>query len=223
MTRLTKALVVIGLVVALTVIGSGTALMAPAAPNDVSYDSLTVGCGTGDATTQSVPIVANNVGADGVAGFDISFSYDQTKMSITSVVAGSNYGGQANCSPTVQKLFDDGGTAYVTAACTLDPTPAVTGEVELMVVNFASVGGDIGPYTVTLLANPLGVPTGVWGPNNNKVAPGALLNGCTPTSVELSDMNANSASPAALSLWPLLAGGAVVAAGGAFAVMRRKR
>ncbi len=49
---------------------------------------------------------------------------------------------------------------------------------------------------------------------------------CAPTAVTMTGFGANNANPAAggvMALWPLLAGGAAVVAGGAYALSRRKR
>jgi hypothetical protein len=48
---------------------------------------------------------------------------------------------------------------------------------------------------------------------------------CAPTAVTMSGLDATSDSPAPFvaSAWPLLAGAAAVAAGGAYALLRRKR
>lgn len=227
MARYSKALVIVVLVVALMLIGTSSGLMAPAEPL-VTFDSIRVECGTGTSSNQAVAITAQNVGANGIAGFDLNVQFDHTLLQLDSVEKGSDWNA-FGCGNFISVGFDDGTYAWITSACTTAPgSPALTGSnLEIARLNFSKVGGgDIGPYSVTLNTTGVGVPTGLIGPDNVKAeaTSGQLLVACTPTAVELSDMSANSASPAtALALWPLLAGGAAVAAGGAFVALRRKR
>lgn len=131
----------------------------------------------------------------------------------------------AGCSPSVQIAFDDGTFAWISGQCTnAIPNPGAAGaNVELAVLHFSWATPQ--PYTVQLVTTGVGVPTALIGPDNVVVpATAQQLISCIPTAVTMSGFDAATDSPAPFvaSAWPLLAGAAAVAAGGAYALLRRK-
>lgn len=205
--------------------------VASAAPASVSFDSITSSCGVpssnpgSDAavviTAQNVPNVAGN----GVVGFELEVEYPHAQMTLDAVTPGSSMNALAGCSPSVQIGFDDGTFAWVSGQCTNTvPNPGAAGSnVELAVLHFSLLTSQ--PYTVRLVTTGVGVPTALIGPDNVIVnATAQQLISCVPTAVTMSGFDAATDSPApfAAAAWPLLAGAAAVAAGGAYALLRRK-
>ena len=235
MARHARGYVVISLVLLLMALSPGLALMAPAAP--VTYDSITVGCGyehPSNPNQQRVAVTAQNVGGDGIAAFNLAFQL--TNVEVASVTAGSGWAAPAACTTTTAGFYTPGpGVSQyyvVTGSCTSAPSvPAVTGpNVELVLLNLTAPGGAplTGPYNVVLITQEpnFTISTALVNPANQPTTAtaGQLLAACTPTAVTMSGFEAATDSPApfAGAAWPLLAGVAAVAAGGAYALLRRK-
>lgn len=214
------------LVMALLLLAVSAVSAAPAA---IPVTSITIAVvdATG-ASTALVPVTAQNVGAPGVRGFDLWFNYDHANLSIdvpTSVV-GSNMAA-LNCGFGLGFNYDDGSQTLISGFCTSGTAAATGANVELMKVRFNLIGAP-GVYPITMPATILGQPSQLTGSQGNigipaQYIPGELTIG-TPTAVTMTGLDAasSSAAPFAAAAWPLLAGAAAVAAGGAYALLRRK-
>lgn len=236
MSSRTRAFFVMALVLMLLALGTSSAFMAPKAPDaNVTFGSITVGCGVSDPTNPGfakVRITAQNVGGGGIAAF--SLAVQLTGAEVVSAVAGSGWTGTgAACSPNFTPFATGGAFYALTGTCTASPIPdpALTGaDVELAVMTVRAPGGGalVGPYTVSLVTQEpfFTIKTEMAAADQVRVPALAnqLLAACTPTAVTMSGFDATTDSPApfAAAAWPLLAGAAAVAAGGAYALLRRK-
>lgn len=213
----------VALVVAVVGVGS-------AAPAVIPVDSFTVA--TVDAspgTTALVSVTAQNVGAPGARGFDIWFNYDHANLSLD--VVNSEVGSTMaalGCSFGLGEVFDDGSQKLIAGFCTTQAGPPAQGaNVELIKLRFNLIGAP-GTYTISIPPNILGQPSQLTGLQNNSGAPATYIPGQltlgVPTAVTMAGFDATTDSPApfAAAAWPLLAGAAAVAAGGAYALLRRK-
>ncbi|MEI2691916.1 MAG: hypothetical protein V9H69_20315 [Anaerolineae bacterium] len=203
--------------------------VASAAPDEIPVSSITIAVvdATG-ATTALVPVTAQSVGAPGARGFDLWINYDHANLSLS--VATSEVGtdmAALGCGFGLGETFDDGSQKLISGFCTSGTAAATGANIQLMRLRFNLIGNP-GVYPITMPATVLGQPSQLTGSQGNigipaQYIPGQLTIG-TPTAVELSNISAttNSPAPFAASAWPLLAGAAAVAAGGAYALLRRK-
>jgi len=202
-----------------------------AAPQVIPVDSMTVATvDASPATTAMVSITAQQVGAPGARGFDIWFNYDHTNLSLD--VDNSDAGADMaalGCAFGWGETFDDGDQKLISGFCTNASGGGAQGaNIELIRLKFDLIGAP-GTYTISIPGNVLGQPSQLTGAGGEvgvptSYVPGQLTLG-VPTAVTLSGgVDANAGSPAAgLALWPVLAAGGAVVAGGAYALMRRKR
>ena len=130
-----------------------------------------------------------------------------------------------NCNFNTQVGFESPPYSWITGSCTSAvPNPAAIGDIELVVAHF-SFTGTPGPYTIELTTTGVGVPTALLDRTGAATAATTQqLISCVPTAVTMAGFEATTDSPApfAGAAWPLLAGVAAVAAGGASALLRRK-
>jgi len=200
-----------------------------AAPQVIPVESITVATvNVSPATTALVPVTAQQVGAPGARGFDIWFNYDHTNLSLD--VVGSQAGTDMSalgCAFAWGETFDDGDQKLISGFCTNANGGGAQGaDIELIKLKFDLIGAP-GTYTISIPGEILGQPSQLTGADNevgipNSFVPGDLTIGQT-TAVTLSGIEASPVAPAATALWPFLAAGGVLVAGGAYTLMRRKR
>lgn len=195
------------------------------------------------ANNQTAVIFADGITNGGTAGngaisWDIYFTVPTTVgLADITVTAGSAWTAQCpgsfSISKTAQGQSGGQNAFYISGVCTVARTgPAVTGSnVEVATLTFGTSCSATGSFNVNLDVGPTGDWTDMFDTNNDiYIFPaGSLTDGgslCAPAAVTMSGFDANSANPAAGvvgSVWPLLAAGAAVVAGGAYALSRRKR
>jgi hypothetical protein len=217
----------LALVTAVLVLFVLATAVASASPSAVTFDTITSSCGYDSPRPDSdvaVAITAENVGGDGAAGYEIELEFDHSQLTLDAVTAGSSMTAM-NCNFNTQVGFESPPYSWVTGSCpSAVPNPAAIGNIELVVAHFSFVGA-AGPYTIQLTTTGVGVPTALLDRTGAAtVATAQQLISCVPTAVTMSgfDATTNSAAPFAAAAWPLLAGAAAVAAGGAYALLRRK-
>lgn len=118
----------------------------------------------------------------------------------------------------------------ISGVCLVPQTAVVTGSnVPVVTVTFATSCATTGAFDMNLDTGPQDDSTDMFDLIGDvHIFPGSSLSDggdlCGPTAVTMSDFNVTAASPApfAAAAWPLLAGAAAVAAGGAYALLRRK-
>lgn len=220
-------------------------VVATAAPEGVGTPTMALTCGDDEtaAGTAVLDLNAASVSGDGAAGFNAMVVYDHTKMTLASVAVGSSFASLTPCSFTPLTPTNTGGDYdFFSGSCTVNPGTGVLGSFTLASLTFTKVAGAAdGNYPVNLVTGVTQFGTSytaiydstpdVPSPGDTYFLPdGSLTSGearfgssCTPTAVELSGFDANNASPAVASAWPLLAGGAALALGGGYALLRRKR
>ena len=216
-----------------------TSLASASSPVGIGNPTMRV---TSGANNQTAVIFADGITNGGQAGngaisFDIYFVVPTTVgIADFSVTAGSVWGAQCPGSFSATKATQGqflGGNAYlISGFCTNTRTgPAVTGSnVEVATLTFTSSCGTTGTFNVNMSAGPQNDSTDMFDTNNDLYlfADSALTDGgslCQPTAVTMSGFDASTNNPAPFvpAVWPLLAGGAAVVAGGVYALSRRKR
>lgn len=230
-----RSLVIIATVLSLlllaTIVSAGTA--------GIGTPTLRVVAGV---SNQSAVIYSDGITDGGLAGngaisWDIYFTVPSTVgLADFTVTAGPAWVAQCPGSFTVVKTAQGQASGqnafYVNGVCTAARSgPAVTGsDVQVATLAFTSSCATTGTFNVNLDVGPTGDWTDMFDTNNDLyIFPAnALTDGgglCTPAAVTMSGFDANSANPAGAvgSIWPLLAAGVAVAAGGAYALSRRKR
>jgi hypothetical protein len=211
--------------------------VAGAAPAGIGNPTLRVIPG---GNPQTAVIVADGVTDGGVPGngaisWDIFFVLPTTvNLADFTVTAGPAWPVMCPGFFTVVKVTQGtflGGNAFmISGFCVQPPTSAVTGSsVEVATLTFTSSCATTGPFNVNLSTGPVGDSTDMFDSANNLhlFAESDLTDGgslCGPTAVTMAGFDATTDSPApfAAAAWPLLAGAAAVAAGGAYALLRRK-
>ncbi len=212
--------------------------VAGAASEGIGNPTLRVIAG---GNNQSAVIVADGITNGGVSGngaisWDIFFVVPSTVASADfSVTPGSAWTalcpGFFSVTKVGQGQFLGGNAFLISGFCTQAPTGAVTGSnVTVATLTFTSSCSTTGSFNINLSTGPQGDSTDMFDASNNLhlFAEADLTDGgglCAPTAVTMSGLDATSDSPAPFvaSAWPLLAGAAAVAAGGAYALLRRKR
>lgn len=215
-----------------------TASLASASTAGIGSPTMRVVAG---ANNQTAVILADGITDGGLAGngaisWDVYFVVPATiGVGDFSATAGSAWTAQCPGAFSVVKASQGqflGGNAYlISGFCTSGRTgPAVTGSnVEVGTLTFTSSCTATGSFNINLSAGPASDSTDMFDTNNDLYlfADSSLTDGgnlCAPTAVDMSGFNANSANPAAVpSALPLILGGAAIAAGGAYAFLRRKR
>lgn len=210
----------LGLVMVLFVVATS---VVAASPDAVTFDSITSSCGlpgTGGSDVD-VLVTAQNVGGTGAAGYEIELQFDHSQLTLDGVTAGSDMIGM-NCSFNTLVGFESGDFSWITGSCTAAAATYATGDIELVTAHL-SFNGAPGPYTVSLTTTGVGVPTALLDPTGAATAAtDQQLNSCAPTAVELSNVQADSASNT-MQYGALLALALVVAivAGAGYALRRR--
>ena len=215
-------------------------LFAIASASTTGIGSPTLSAVPGAASMQ-VDIVATGITNGGVAGngaisWDVYFVVPTTVASADfTVTPGSAWTALCPGSFTVVKSSQGqflGGNAFlISGFCTVSPTGAVTGDnVLVATLTFTGSCSATGGFDVNLSTGPFDDSTDMFDSNNELYlfAEGSLADGggiCLPTAVTMSGMEAGSsnAAPFAAASWPVLAGLGTLAAGGVYALARRKR
>jgi hypothetical protein len=206
---------------------------------------------TTSATTAEIRadgITNGGVAGNGAMNWDIYFRFPTNVPSPypgVSIVPGPLFAAQAPCG------FQTNVSMNLPSApgATGDRGVAINGFCGSGVPNNPVTGNDVLVATVTLAGCPTGLPNGfvmdldsgddVFGVSVSQMVDKNLdayafqdtdlTDGpamCSPTAVTMTGFDANNANPAAgglAAMWPVLAAGAAVAAGGAYALSRRKR
>ncbi len=130
-----------------------------------------------------------------------------------------------------QGVFLGGNAFMISGFCVQPPASAVTGSnVTVATLTFTSSCTTTGAFDVNLSTGPVGDSTDMFDSTNTlhlfteaDLTDGGNVCG-NPTAVTMTGLDAasGSAAPFAAAAWPLLAGAAAVAAGGAYALLRRK-
>ena len=235
MKRTRKALSVTALVVVLLLLLTSVASMqtGPGTP------TLVVGTGTDTGCTGqvSIPLTLNGISGSGAAGYTFLIGVPLSSVSFSpTCVGGPGFTG-GGCTVFSCTVADVGnGTTglnvfQVDGVCLSGTTPAVTGNQLAATVTVLRNGAPADSHPLNGLATDgTGTFTQVFDPQavtynipESGITDGAV-NWC-PTAVTMTGFGATSANSTAAvaSLWPLLAGGAAVVAGGAYALSRRKR
>lgn len=201
--------------------------MASASPANVSLSLLYIH----PVGPNASEIVARNLGpsgtGNGAIGFTVYLEYDHTKGTLSSVTSGPNFVA-FNCGFTTFKTdphpMNPSGVQIDGTCTTSIPTAGVaapSGDVLLATLNWTCTSS----FTVDMKTNPVGSPalTEVFDPNFNEyfVPDNQLVDGgaCgSPLAVTLAGVTARPATPLGNTLYPALAGAAVLlaAAGVAF-------
>ncbi|MFZ2486990.1 MAG: hypothetical protein WAZ19_02615 [Anaerolineae bacterium] len=193
------------------------------------------------ANSQSAVIVADGITNGGTVG-NGAISWDvfivlPTTVGINdfTVTAGSAWTALCPGFFTVTKVSQGqflGGNAYLLSGfCTQVPSGAVTGsDVTIATLNFTSSCSVTGAFDVNLSTGPQNDSTDLFDSQNELYlfTEASLTDGgsiCGPTAVTMSGMEATSNNPVPFTAaaWPVLAGMGAVAAGGVYALARRKR
>jgi hypothetical protein len=220
MTNRVSRLALVSLVLVLMVLAT---TVVAASPNAVTFDSISSSCGmpgTGGSDVD-VLISAQNVGGDGAAGYEIELEFDHSQLTLDGVTAGSDMTAM-NCSFNTQIGFEDGNYSWITGSCTAAASTYATGDIELVTAHLSFTGAPA-PYTVSLTTTGVGVPTALLDSTGAATAATQQqLSWCEPTAVELTNVQADSASNTvqygALLALALVA---VIVAGAGFALRRR--
>lgn len=224
------------LVLMVTLTGIASMAAGPGEP-DVSFADVTV---ASSATQADVAINLTGIGGDGAAGYTFVFGVPVGTLSFnTTCTPGGEFANTpANgCfffSCTVTDI-DDQATGLdlwqVDGTCAAGSLPAAMGDQLAATITALRNGVADGTYVLDVLpSDGAGTYTQVFDPDvvvynipdDGSISDGSVTFG-EPTAVELSAVATNNTAPAALALWPLIAGGAAVALGGGFAFWRRKR
>lgn len=207
-------------------------------PSGIGNPTLRVENG---GSTSSAVIFADGITnggstGNGAIGWDIYLMVPGTvAINDFSVAAGSVWTsacpGTFNISKVSQTSTVVGKNAFlVSGVCLVPQTSVVTGDnVEVARLTFSSSCSATGTFDVDLDTGPQNDSTDMFDLLGEVyIFPGSALtdggNLCGPTAVTMSGFDATTDSPApfAAAAWPLLAGAAAVAAGGAYALLRRK-
>jgi hypothetical protein len=243
-----KRRILVLLVVALTLFLFTASLSSaePGAPGAPTLRWVTTSSTTAEIRADG--LTNGGTSGNGAISWDIYFRFPESVASpypVVSITAGSSWTNMSPCTfgtnVSMNQPSGAGGTGtrgvLINGFCT-------TG-----VPNNPVTGNDVLVATVTLAGCPTGLPSGfvmdldsgddVFGTSvvnfadrnndayylsDSDVTDGPAM--CSPTAVTMTGFNANNANPAAgglAAMWPLLAAGAAVAAGGAYALSRRKR
>lgn len=237
MKSVRKILSVATLTLVLLVLLTGVASMqtGPGTP------TLVIGIGTDTACTGSVevPVTLNGLGGSGAAGFTVLLGVPVGTISI----APTCVGGPAFTNPASGCFFfsctvvdvNDHGTGLnlyqIDGVCAAGSPPSISGDQLAATITVNRNGAPADSHVLDAVpTDGAGTFTQVFDPDtvlynipDSGITDGAV-NWCPATAVTMSGFDAatNNAAPFAAAAWPLLAGAAAVAAGGAYALLRRK-
>jgi hypothetical protein len=212
--------------------------VAGAASEGIGSPTLEVIAGGNNQTAVIVADGITNgvVAGNGAISWDIFLVLPSTVNSADfSVTPGSAWTALCPDNFSVSKVGQGtflGGNAFlISGFCSpVVPNGAVTGsDVTVATITFSSSCTTTGSFNVNLSTGPQGDSTDMYDTANNLhlFAESDLTDGgglCSPSAVTMSGFDAAAESPAPFvaSAWPLLAGVVAVAAGGAYALLRRK-
>jgi hypothetical protein len=223
------ALVVV-LLLALTSVASMQA--GPGTPSLVIGTGTDTGC-TGQA---SVPLTLNGMGGSGTAGYSVLIGVPVGSVTFSDTCVGGpafTGGGCTSFSCTVTDV-GNGTTGLnvfqVDGVCLSGTTPAVTGDQLAATLTVLRSDAPLDSYVIDgLPTDGAGTFTQVFDPQavTYNIPDGSITDGSVnwcPTAVTMSGFDAATDSPAPFTAaaWPLLTGALAVAAGGAYALLRRK-
>lgn len=208
------------------------------APSGIGSPTLRVvnGGSVSSATIFADGITDGGSAGNGAIGWDIYLTVPNTiGLADFTATAGAVWvsacPGTFNVSKVTQTSTVAGHNAFlVSGVCLLPQTSVVTGSnVPVVTLNFTSPCAITGTFDLNLDTGPQNDSTDMFDLIGEVyIFPGASLTDggdlCGPTAVTMSGFDAATDSPApfAAAAWPLLAGAAAVAAGGAYALLRRK-
>lgn len=242
-----KRRILVMLIVALSLILLTASLTSadPAAPGTPTLRWVTTSATTAELRADG--LTNGGIAGNGAISWDIYFRFPGTVSSpypVVSIVPGPAWTGMSPCTfatnvsmnqPSGAGATGDRGV-LINGFCTTGvPNNPVTGSnVLVATVNFASCPAGTSGFVMDLDSGDdvFGASVVGFADRNNDayylsdadMTDGAPM--CAPTAVTMTGFGANNANPAAggiTALWPLLAGGAAVVAGGAYALSRRKR
>lgn len=215
--------------------------VAGASTEGIGNPTLRVVNGGNDQTAviYSDGITDGGLAGNGAISWDIFLTVPNTiALADFNVTAGQVWINQCpgafNVVKTTQSSTIPGQNAfYIIGGCSATRTgPPVTGSnVPVATVVFTSQCSQTGSFNINLTTggDPMGDLTDMYDTNNElylfpetRLTDGGDLCGATAVTMSGLDATANNAAPLAAA-WPLLAGAGVLAAGGAYALLRRKR
>jgi hypothetical protein len=242
-----KRRILVLMVVALTIflLTASLTSAAPGAPGAPTLRWVTTGATTAEIRADG--ITNGGTAGNGAISWDLYFRFPGTVNSpypVVTITAGSAWTGMSPCTFTTNVSMNQPSAPGATG----DRGVLINGFCTSGVPNNPVTGSNVLVANVTLASCPAGsagfvmdLDSGddVFGAsvaqivdkNNDAYAltDADLTDGapmCAPTAVTMTGFGANNANPAAggvMALWPLLAGGAAVVAGGAYALSHRKR
>ena len=242
-----KRRILVLLVVALTLLLLTASLTsaAPGAPGAPTLRWVTTSATTAEIRADG--ITNGGTAGNGAISWDLYFRFPVTVNSpypVVTIAAGPAWTGMSPCTfatnvsmnqPSAAGATGDRGV-LINGFCTSGvPTNPVTGsDVLVATVTFASCPAGSAGFVMDLDSGDdvFGASVSQIVDKNNDaytLTDADLTDGapmCAPTAVTMTGFGANNENPAAggvMALWPLLAGGAAVVAGGAYALSHRKR
>jgi hypothetical protein len=189
----------------------------------------------GTATNAQARVDFDNITGTGAAGFTIVFTLPDVGVSATTgaCVSPGAFGAIPGCNAFDCTVVNRGsGNFSIEGVCSSGNPGNLMGNVQGPTIALTNSGA-AGTKTVDLLTNAGAVVSEIFDADgdtsvftNDRLIDGFAAFGvpCEPTAVTMAGFDATSDSPApfAAAAWPLLAGAAAVAAGGAYALLRRK-
>ena len=241
-----RKLVIVAVAALVLVLLATVVSAAPVAPGAPTLRWVTTSATTAEIRADG--ITNGGVAGNGAMNWDIYFRFPvavNAPYPTVSITAGPAFAAQAPCGfqtnvsmnqPSAPGATGDRGV-FINGFCASGvPTNPVTGS-NVLVASVTLTGCPTGGagFVMDLDSGDdvYGVPVATMVDRNNDAyffSDSDLTDGSpmcsSPTAVTMTGFDANKANPAAggvMSLWPLLAGGAAVVAGGAYALLRRKR
>lgn len=241
-----RRLLILSMVVLVLILGTVSLTSAsPEAPGAPTLRWVTTSATTAEIRADG--ITNGGTAGNGAISWDIYFRFPNSVNSpypTVSITAGSAWTGMSPCGFSTNVSMNQPSAPGATG----DRGVFINGFCASGVPNNPVTGSDVVVATVTLTGCPTGsqgfvmdldsgddvygTPVAQMVDRNNDAyvfSDADLTDGtamCTPTAVTMSGFDASNATPAAgglTALWPLVAAGAAMVAGGAYAVSRRKR
>lgn len=243
-----KRRILVLLIVALTLLLLTASLTSadPGAPGAPTVRWVTTSPTTAELRADG--ITNGGTAGNGAISWDLYFRFPGTVNSpypVVSITAGSAWTGMSPCTFTTNVSMNQPSAAGATGDrgvlingfCTtgVPNNPVIGSNVLLANVTFASCptgsagfvmdldsGNDVFGESVAQIVDRNNDPYALTDADLTDGAPMCV----SPTAVSMTGFSANNENPAAggvMALWPLLAGGAAVVAGGAYALSHRKR
>jgi len=240
-----RILVLCAVVLALALVSVSLVSASPQAPGTPTMRWVTTGATTAELRVDG--LTNGGTAGNGAVGWDIYFRFPNSVAApypTVSITAGPLWTGMSPCNfstnvtngaPSGSGGTGDRGT-LINGFCTSGiPTNPITGS-NILVATVTLSGCPAGSSAFvmdldsgddvfgTSVANMVDKNADSYYFSDADLTDGAPM--CSPTAVTMTGFGANNENPAAggvMALWPLLAGGAAVVAGGAYALSRRKR